>query len=63
MAELDWKPSAKGTVPEDATENPEQARAEAMFDRDKLKSLGPSAAIDILLDRIERLERNVFPLD
>ena len=63
MAEIDWTPARSGTVPADVARNPEQAKAEAMFDREKLMQLGATAVIEILLDRIERLERSVFPLD
>jgi hypothetical protein len=63
MAEINWTPARPGTVPIDVTRNPEQAKAEAMFDREKLMHLGAPAVIEILLDRIERLERSVFPLD
>jgi hypothetical protein len=63
MADIDWTPDRPGTVPADAMRHPEQAKAEAMFDREKLNRLTIDTVVDILLDRIERLERATFPLD
>ena len=62
MAKINWTPDLSGTVPPDVSRNIEQAKAEAMFDRGKLRMLPMADAIDVLLDRIERLERMVFPL-
>ena len=63
MAEINWTPDLTGTVPEDVSRNIAQAKADAMFDRGKLGLLPLQDAIDVLLDRIERLERSVFPLE